>query len=221
MLNGEEFAGELPVYGRLALRPVRGEGCLLEDERGRRVVDLYGGHAVVLTGHRHPKVVAAIREQLDALLFCSNAVPLAPRERLVERLVALAPAGCRGVFLVNSGAEANEQALALARRATGRAVVVAFSGAFHGRTLATLAVSGIERYRNLAMTSPAGRSLAGFTRVVPWDDPDALETAIDDDVAAVLVEPVQGLAGARAASQELLVRARTLCDRHGAALVFD
>ncbi|RMF71689.1 MAG: aspartate aminotransferase family protein [Acidobacteria bacterium] len=215
------LSGELPVYPRLPFRPVRGEGCLLFDADGRRVIDLYGGHAVALTGHRHPRVVAALRAQLDELLFYSNAVELPARERLVERLVPLAPPGVRGVFLVNSGAEANEQALALARRATGRSAIVACEGAFHGRTLATLAVSGLPRYRALAETSDAGRQLAGRTRLVPWNDADALERAVDDDVAAVIVEPVQGLAGARAASAEFLRRARAACDAAGAVLILD
>ena len=125
------------------------------------------------------------------------------------------------VFLVNSGAEANEQALALARRATGRGRVLVLEGGFHGRTLATLAVSGLERYGRLADASPPGRMLRAYTDICPFDDIEALERMVGPETAAVLVEPVQGLAGARAVSPEFLHAARRICDLTGAALLFD
>jgi acetylornithine/succinyldiaminopimelate/putrescine aminotransferase len=182
---------------------------------------MYGGHAVALTGHCHPKVVAAIREQAERLLFYSNALPLAVRDRLFALLAELAPAGLQRVFLVNSGAEANEAALALARRQTGRARVVTVAGGFHGRSLATLAVAGIDHYRELAAFSDAGRGLLALSAVCPFDDATAAGRLIDDTVAAVIVEPVQGLAGARDCSPEFLHALRRACDGSGALLIFD
>ena len=212
---------ELPVFGRLPLEPVRGRASELWDGAGRRFLDMYGGHAVALTGHCHPRVVAAISAQADTLLFYSNAVPLAVRDRLFTLLAELAPRGLDRVFLVNSGAEANEAALSLARRTTGRARVVSVEGGFHGRSLATLAVSGIAHYRELAATSDAGRALLGMSAVCPFDDAATLARLVDDTVAALIVEPVQGLAGARDCSPAFLRAARRACDRAGAVLVFD
>jgi acetylornithine/succinyldiaminopimelate/putrescine aminotransferase len=212
---------EIPVFARLPFRPVRGEGCWLVDRGGRRCLDLYGGHAVSLSGHGHPRVVEAIRRQSEALLFCSNALPLDARDALFALLAELAPSGLERAFLVNSGAEANDLALAIARRVTGRSAVVSLEGGFHGRSLATLAVSGIDKYRAHVEYSAIGRELAAETRVCPFDDVDALENVVDPSVAAVIVEPVQGLGGARNVSPHFLRRARELCNSHGALLIFD
>jgi len=212
---------ELAVYPRIAVRPVRGQGCYLEDADGRRYLDMYGGHAVALTGHAHPRVTAAIREQSVRLLFYSNVVGLDVRDRLFDVLAEAVPPALGRAFLVNSGAEANDQALAIARRATGRPFVVSFSGGFHGRTLATLAVSGLGRYQSLARAGGAGDELVARTRVCEFDDSDMAARCIDEDVAAVIVEPVQGLAGARDASPGFLRRLRELCDASGALLIFD
>ena len=209
------------MYSRLPLRPVRGAGCFLWDAEGRRFLDLYGGHAVAITGHSHPRVVAAIAAQAESLLFYSNALPLDIRDRLLAHLAAVAPAGCRRVFLVNSGAEANENALGLARRITGRPRIVSVEGGFHGRSLVTLAASGIARYRALAVSGGAGRELVDRTDVVPFDDAAALAAAIGPETAAVILEPVQGLAGARELAVETLRAARQACDAAGALLVFD
>jgi acetylornithine/succinyldiaminopimelate/putrescine aminotransferase len=212
---------ELQVFARLPLRPVKGLGCCLWDAEGRRFLDLYGGHAVAVTGHCHPRVVAAIREQAGALLFYSNAVPIDARDRLFSLLAELAPAELDRVFLVNSGAEANEAALMLARRVTGRARVVSVAGGFHGRSLATLAASGIDHYRGLAAASGAGTALLDLTAVCPFGDTEALAALVDGGVAALIVEPVQGLAGARECSPGFLRAARAACDRAGTMLVFD
>lgn len=212
---------ELAVFARLPLQPLRGRGCWLEGADGRRYLDMYGGHAVALTGHCHPRVVAAIREQADALLFYSNVVTLEVRARLFTVLGELAPAGLATAFLVNSGAEANEAALMLARRVTGRPVVVSVEGGFHGRSLATLAVSGLDHYRDLAVSGGAGTALLGLSRVCPFGDATALAELVREETAAVIVEPVQGLAGARDCPPEFLAALRGACDRAGALLVFD
>jgi acetylornithine/N-succinyldiaminopimelate aminotransferase len=211
---------ELPVYPRLALEPRLGSGSTLVTTDGREVLDLYGGHAVAVTGHCHPKVVAAVREQAGQLLFYSNAVPLAVRDRVHELLIELAPPGLEQCFLVNSGAEANDVALQLVRRVTGRRRLVVMEGGFHGRSLATLAASGLPHYRRLAEKS-GGQSLVDLTAVAPFDDPRALAGLVDPEVSAVLLEPVQGLAGARELRRETLLEARRACDAAGAMLIFD
>jgi acetylornithine/succinyldiaminopimelate/putrescine aminotransferase len=206
----------LPVYAPMPVRPVRGYGSWLVDASGHEWLDAYGGHAVASTGHSHPDVVRAIAEQAAQLLFYSTAVPLPQREALAERLAGLCPAPLGRVFFCNSGAEANENALHLARRYTERETIVSVRGGWHGRTAATLACTDGVRYEQAARR--AGVSLS---RKVPFDDVAALDAAIDDTVAAVLVEPVQGFAGARNCSIEFLEAARRLTNERGAVLLFD
>ena len=216
MLTGARESALLPVYAQLPVRPVRGEGSWLIDEAGQRWLDAYGGHAVAATGHCHPKVVAAIRAQAESLLFYSTALPLPIREQLATALIAHSPKPLTKVFFVNSGAEANENALHLARKLTGRQLFVSIEGGWHGRTAATLAVTDGEKYM-------AGARRAGLplSKKVPWNDPAALLSAVDEQTAGVILEPVQGLQGARDLPVELLVAAREACDRTGALLIFD
>ncbi len=206
----------LPVYQHMPVRPVRGRGSWLIDAEGREWLDAYGGHAVASTGHSHPHVVQAIARQAETLLFYSAAVPLDIREKLADELVRRCRVSGARVFFCNSGAEANENALHLARRATGRSGIVAVEGGWHGRTVATIACTDGARYEEWARG--AGMPIA---RRVPFDDVAALERAVDATTAALIVEPVQGLAGARDCSVEFLRAARATCDRHGATLIFD
>ena len=211
-----EMPALLPVYPPMPVRPVRGHGSWLVDEDGAEWLDAYGGHAVASTGHSHPDVVRAIAAQAGQLLFYSTAVPLPQREALAEKLAELCPEPLGRVFLCNSGAEANENALHLARRHTGRQTIVTVRGGWHGRTAATLACTDGARYEEAAR-----RAGVPLSRKVPFDDAAALEAAVDDTVAAVLVEPIQGFAGARDCSPEFLAAARRVCDEHGAVLLFD
>lgn len=206
----------LPVYAQLPVHPVSGKGSWLTDAEGQHWLDAYGGHAVAATGHCHPRVVAAIAEQAEALLFYSTALPHPIREKLATAIVTHCPPSLRKVFLVNSGAEANENALHLARKVTGRQRFVSIEGGWHGRTAATLAVTDGEKY--MAGARRAGMPLS---LKVPWNDPATLLSAVDDTIAGVIVEPVQGLTGARDLPVELLQAARTACDRAGALLIFD
>jgi acetylornithine/succinyldiaminopimelate/putrescine aminotransferase len=211
-----ELHWSLPVYPQLSIEPVRGEGVHLETRDGRRILDLYGGHAVASLGYGHPRLTEAVSSQVRSLLFQSNAVPNLQRAEACEMLAGFAPKGLDRVFLVNSGAEANENALRLAFRATGRSTIVAVEGAFHGRTAAAGAVSW----------GAAGRWY-GFPRTpfevrfVPRDDIEALADAVDEEVAAVIVEPVQGVAGAIDLSPAFLRAAREACTAAGARLIFD
>jgi acetylornithine/succinyldiaminopimelate/putrescine aminotransferase len=206
----------LPVYAQMPVRPVSGRGSWLVDEQGREWLDVYGGHAVASTGHSHPRVVRAIADQAARLLFYSTAVPHANRERLAERLAALVPEPLGRVFFCNSGAEANENALGLARRHTGRQAIVSLHGGWHGRTAATLAVTDGAKYEE-----GARRAGVPLSRRVAPDDIGGLERAVDDAVAAVILEPVQGLGGARDLTGEFVGAARRITAERGALLIFD
>jgi acetylornithine/succinyldiaminopimelate/putrescine aminotransferase len=205
----------LPVYDQLEIEPARGRGARLETVDGRELVDFYGGHAVAILGYRHPRLLGTLALQARELFFQTNALPMSVRERAAARLAAFAPAGLGHVFFVNSGAEAVENALRLALKATGRNVVVALEGAFHGRTAAAGAVTWNARWY--------GFPRAPFdVRFVPREDLTALEKLLArGDVAAVIAEPVQGVAGAIALSDEWLAGARAATSRHGSLLVFD
>ena len=216
MLTAHVTDALLPVYATFPLRAVAGHGSWLVDEDGNEWLDAYGGHAVASSGHCHPDVVAAISEQAAKLLFYSTAVPHAGRERLASVLARLAPRPLGKVFFCNSGAEANEAQLNLARRKTGRTTVVSMLGGWHGRTAATLACTDGERYE-----IGARRAGVPLSRRVPFNDIGALAQAIDSSVAAVLIEPVQGMSGARTATTDFMRAARELCDRHGAKLLYD
>lgn len=206
----------LPVYATFPLRAVSGHGSWLVDEQGDEWLDVYGGHAVATCGHSHPDVVKAIADQAARLLFYSTAVPHAGREDLADAIVARAPDGMGKVFFCNSGAEANENQLALARRKTGRTRVVTLLGGWHGRTGVMLGCTDGARYE-------AGAKRAGvpLSVKVPLNDIAALDAAVDETVAAVLLEPVQGFNGARSCTPEFLAAARAACDRAGAKLLFD
>ena len=206
----------LPVYAQFPLRAVSGHGSWIVDDQGLKWIDAYGGHAVAATGHCHPDVVRAIAEQAGRLIFYSTAIPHSGREELAELIASLCPDPLGRVFFCNSGAEANENALALARKVTGRQRIVSVQGGWHGRTAATLAVTDGAKYEEAAR-----RSGIPLSTKVPFNDVAAISAAVDDTVAAVIVEPVQGLAGARDCSPDFLRAARVACDREGAVLIFD
>ena len=206
----------LPVYAQMPLTAVSGHGSWLVDEQGQEWLDAYGGHAVASTGHAHPHVVAAIQKQAASLIFYSTAVPLRLREQLADRLAERCPGDLSRVFFCNSGAEANENALGLARKATGRQKVVSVGGGWHGRTAACLAVTDGAKYEAGALRAGMPLSVK-----VPFNDAAALDAAVDLSTAALIVEPVQGLTGARDCSADFLRAARNACDRAGAVLIFD
>jgi acetylornithine/succinyldiaminopimelate/putrescine aminotransferase len=213
-MTAEERRWLLPVYPHAPIEPVRGEGALLYTRDGRELIDFYGGHAVALLGYGHPRLLAALEEQAKTLFFQSNVVPLEVRARAARRLVEWGPEGLTRAFLVNSGAEANENALRLAFRHTGRGRVVAVEGAFHGRTAAAAAVTwGSAKWY--------GFPQAPFEVTwVPRGDLDALEKALQG-AAALIVEPVQGQAGAYDLGGPWLSAARDLTRAAGAVLIFD
>jgi predicted acetylornithine/succinylornithine family transaminase len=204
----------LHAYARQPLTLVRGKGCWVWDDAGREYLDLVGGIAVDVLGHSHPALVAAISEQAATLMQVSNLYYTLPQIELAEALVAMSP--FERVFFTNSGTEANETALKLARRHGGsRRGVVALNGSFHGRTLGSLAATGQPKYQEPFAPLPGG-----FTFVDP-NDVAALVAAVDSSTCAVLLEPIQGESGVHPLSDEFLVAAREACDRAGALLIFD
>ncbi len=210
---------EMPVYNLLPLELVSGQGATVVDARGDEYLDFYGGHAVAALGHGHPKLAEALYRQAQRLMFYSNAVDHQPRRRFCARLLQMTDDHFAGVFLCNSGAEANENALSIARQLTKRKVFVSVEGGFHGRTLLTLALSGLPNYRRLAKAGD--EPLLNDLRLLPAHDLEMIDAIVDEDCAAVIIEPVQGLAGAVTFSTEYLTSLRQRCDEVGALLIFD
>ena len=209
----------MPVYPRCGVRPVKGDGCWLIGEDGRRYLDFAAGIAVNLLGHSHAPFVKAIQDQAATLMHVSNLYGSPQGEALAERLVANTFADT--VFFTNSGAEAVECAIKTARKfqhANGhpeRTTLIAFSAAFHGRTLATISATQSEK-----MTEGFAPLVPGFA-YAPFDDLAAAAALVDEHTAGFLVEPIQGEGGIRPASRAFLQGLRDLADEHGLMLVFD
>ena len=205
-----------PVFAQYPLEVACAQGVWLTDASGRRVLDLYGGHAVAGLGYAHPGWTAALAAQARACQFQTNAVAMAVRARAADALVRFSRLPFASVFFVNSGAEANENALKIALRLSGRAHVAAIEGGFHGRTAAAGAV-----------TWGAREKWYGFPRTpfdvsfIPRSDQAAIAAQVGTQTAAVIVEPVQGLAGAIDLPRDFLAALRRRCDEVGALLIFD
>ncbi|HUD97348.1 MAG TPA: aminotransferase class III-fold pyridoxal phosphate-dependent enzyme [Woeseiaceae bacterium] len=211
-----EAAATINVYGQLPFLPERADGCELITADGRRILDLYGGHAVACLGYSNPRLQLAIEEQTRRMLFQSNAVALEIRARAAEALVAIAPGNLTRAFFVNSGAEANENALRIACTATGRRKILAVSHGFHGRTAAAAAVTW-----NAAETWYGFPDKPFDVEFIPRDDVAAAFAVIDRDVAAVIFEPVQGIAGAYDLSCDFVTALRKATRDSGALLIAD
>ncbi len=206
-------------YARAPVTFVRGEGCELIDDRGERYLDFVAGIAVCALGHAHPLIGDAVSEQARTLVHCSNLYAHEPAGRLADELSKRS--GFGRVFFCNSGAEANEAAIKFARKhafrrgETKRNKIITCYGGFHGRTFGALAATANEKYHE------GFEPLPGGFEYVPFNDIAALEHAIDDTVAAFLVEPVQGEGGVTPATPEYLAAAREICSNRGALLIFD
>ncbi|KQC35559.1 acetylornithine transaminase [Frankia sp. ACN1ag] len=213
----------MATYGRPTISLIRGKGTRVWDDAGREYLDLLGGIAVSVLGHSHPAIRAAVVDQFDTLGHVSNLYANEPQVRLAERLVELLaagapapglPAGGAKIFFANSGAEANEAAIKIARR-TGRPEIVAAEGSFHGRTLGALSITGQPAKR-----APFEPLLPGV-RFVPYGDAAALRAAVGERTSAVFLEPTLGEAGVVPPPPGYLAQARAACDDAGALLVFD
>jgi acetylornithine/N-succinyldiaminopimelate aminotransferase len=207
-----ERGSVIASYARMPVEFVRGEGARLWDEEGNEYLDFLCGISVTNLGHCHPRVVAAVREQVGTLMHTSNLFYTAPAMRLAQRLSESSLGG--KVFFCNSGAEAVEAAIKLARKARRGGDVVVAHGAFHGRTYGALSATPQE-----SKQAPFAPLVPGFRAVDA--DPAALTAAVDGNTAAVLLEPIQGEGGVHVLSEDVLAAARAACDEHGAALIFD
>lgn len=205
-----------PVYGHLPFVPRQAAGCDIVTINGRRILDLYGGHAVAALGYAHPRLTRAISEQSQRLLFQSNAVALEIRAKATDKLVSVAPENITRAFFVNSGAEANENALRIAFMATGRKKVLSITHGFHGRTAAAAAVTW-----NAANRWYGFPSMPFEVDFIDRDDVDAVHRMVNDDIAAVIFEPVQGIAGAYDLSIDFVETLAERCRDSGAVLIAD
>lgn len=195
----------------------RAAGSFIWDDSGNRYLDLYGGHAVISIGHAHPHWTKRIEDQLRKIAFYSNSVKIPLQHELSTLLGRMAGRPDYKLFLCNSGAEANENALKLASFHTGRKKIISFSGAFHGRTSLAVAITD-----NAAIQAPVNETANVI--MLPFNDAHALQTAMEQygsEVAAVIIEPIQGVGGITMADDSFLSEIRTLCDAHGAVFIAD
>ena len=191
------------------------EGVMLTDLEGNEYIDCLGGYGVFSLGHRHPKVVEAVKRQLDLIPLASKTFLNKPLADLSAKLAELAPGDLQYSFISNSGAEAAEAALKIARMATGKTDFIAAHGAYHGKTMGALSVTGREVYRKPFEPMMPGASF------IPFNDADAVEAAITPQTAAVILEPVQGEGGIQVPSADYFPRVREICDRRGVLLIAD
>jgi acetylornithine aminotransferase/acetylornithine/N-succinyldiaminopimelate aminotransferase len=206
---------QLATYKKMPVVAESGRGVWLTAHDGERYLDLYGGHAVAGVGHCHPRVVAALHEQAEKLLFYSNLVYSDVRARAAEKLVNLAPALITKAFFCNSGTEANENAMRMARMATGRERVISFTGGFHGRTADAISATALGKYKELGKPNVPGHLFAEF------DDIESVRALADETVAAVMLEPIQSMAGVRMAEPLFYHQLRELAAERGMMLIFD
>jgi acetylornithine aminotransferase len=203
------------VYPIINIEPVRGEGCYIYDEQGTKYLDLYGGHAVISIGHNNPYYVKKLADQLQKISFYSNSVIISLQQELATKLGKISGYEDYNLFLCNSGAEANENAIKLASFYNGKSRIISFKGAFHGRTAGTLAVTD-----NPSISAPINsRSHVTF---VPINQIKALETELKKkDVCAVIIEGIQGVVGINCPTDEFLKELADLCHKHETVLILD
>jgi len=202
------------VYPLFDIEPVKAQGSTIWDKNGVEYLDLYGGHAVISIGHTHPHYVKKITEQLNNIAFYSNSVKIKMQEELAQKLGELSGYTDYQLFLCNSGAEANENALKLASFHNGRKKIISFSKAFHGRT--SLAVAATDDAKIWAPVN-----LTPNIEILPFNDEQALEKAMDGDVCAVIIEGIQGVGGVQIPTNSFLKKIKSLCEKHGALMILD
>ena len=203
------------VYQKLPVVIDRGQGAIVWDVDGKEYLDCMAGYGVALVGHCNPLVISAVKAQVDRLITCHPSLYTPARSQFLEKLSRISPIGLDQVFLSNSGAEANECAIKLARKYTGRKEVVAFTGSFHGKTLGAVSVTWAKKYRDPFEPLVPGVHFAKFGEI------DTVKSFLGDDTAAVIVEPVQGESGVHIPPDDFLPQLRELCDRNGSLLIFD
>lgn len=209
----EQF--QIATYAKMNIAVETGKGAWVWTSDGEKYLDLYGGHAVCATGHSHPHVVEAIREQAAKVLFYSNLVYSEIRARAAEKLVSVAPDSLTKAFFCNSGTEANENAMRMARFATKREKVITFSGGFHGRTADSISATFLGKYREIGKPNVPGHVCAEFGNL------DSVRAIADKETAAIMLEPIQSMAGVTEAAPEFFKGLREICNEHGIVLIFD
>ena len=206
---------QVETYAKMNIAVERGAGSWVWTSDGEKYLDLYGGHAVCATGHSHPHVVKAIQEQAEKVLFYSNLVYSEIRAKAAAKLVSLAPDSLSKAFFCNSGTEANENAMRMARMATGRDKVITFTGGFHGRTADSISATFLGKYREIGKPNVPGHVSATF------GDIKSVKAVADRETAAIMLEPIQSMAGVREAQPAFFRALRELCDELGIILIFD
>jgi len=206
---------QLATYKKMPIVAERGEGVWIYTSEGEKYLDLYGGHAVAGTGHCHPHVVEAIRKQASDLIFYSNLVYSSARARAAEKLVSIAPEALTKAFFCNSGTEANENAMRMARMFTGREKIITFSGGFHGRTADSISATFLGKYREIGKPNVPGHLEAEFGNI------DSVRELADETVAGIMLEPIQSMAGVNMAQPDFYRALRTLCNERGIVLIYD
>lgn len=203
------------VYPINPINIVKGRGSLVYDDKGQEYLDLYGGHAVISIGHTHPHYVKRLEDQLHQLGFYSNSIEIPIQKQLAKKLGHVSGKEDYQLFLVNSGAEANENALKLASFYNGKKKIIAFTGAFHGRT--SLAVAVTDNPKIIAPVNETDDVIK-----LPWKDEAALEQAFaDNEISSVIIEGIQGVGGIQVAPESFLQKIRSLCDTHNAVFIAD
>ncbi|HEX8288444.1 MAG TPA: aspartate aminotransferase family protein [Pyrinomonadaceae bacterium] len=214
-IAASEERSQISTYAKMNVAVETGEGAWVLTIEGEKYLDLYGGHAVCATGHCHPLVVESLKKQSEKLLFYSNLVYSDVRAEAAEKLASLAPKSLIKTFFCNSGTEANENAMRMARMATGREKIITFNGGFHGRTADSISATFLGKYREIGKPNVPGHISAEF------GDLESVRAVADDSVAAIMLEPIQSMAGVREATPEFFVGLREICDEKGICLIFD
>ena len=203
------------MYQRFPVTIERGEGAKLYDINGKEYIDCMGGYGVALVGHRNPRVVAALKAQLDKIITVHTSLYNKTREEFLDNLMRIAPKGLTQVHMGNSGTEAVEAAIKFARKFTGKSGMVAMNGSYHGKSLGSLSITFNPKYRKAFMP------LVEKVTFSPFGDIETLRTKIDNDTAFVIMEPIQGESGINVAPDGFLQDVRKLCDERGILLIFD
>ncbi len=209
----EQF--QLATYAKMDIAVETGKGAWIWTSEGEKYLDLYGGHAVCATGHAHSLVVEALKNQAEKVLFYSNLVYSDVRAKAAEKLVSIAPASITKTFFCNSGTEANENAMRMARMATKREKIITFSGGFHGRTADAISATFLGNYRALGKPNVPHHICAEFGNV------ESVRAVADKETAAIMLEPIQSMAGVTEAAPEFFRAVSEVCDEHGIVLIFD
>ncbi|MFA5820560.1 MAG: acetylornithine/succinylornithine family transaminase [Candidatus Gracilibacteria bacterium] len=205
----------LKTYAQYPIKLVRGKGVFVWDDQGKKYLDFYGGHAVCLLGHCHPKIVTAIKNQASKLIFYSNVFQTAPAYLLAEKLAYTLEPEKYQIYFTNSGSEANETALKIARKHTGKKHIVSFKNSFHGRGLGPLAVTGIDSYHKFVPNLDEHTSFAEFGNI------KSVESACNSDTAAVICEPIQSIGGINMADTDFYKDLANFCAKKDILLIFD